>query len=116
MAALQTVLIVLHIAGFAAILVTAVPQLWAKTKQVKSAMLHGVATQLVTGFGLVYVIGARGEETLNYGYVGVKLLSLVVIFGLIFSGRNKERVGAGLIWGIVLLTLANAGLGSMLTG
>lgn len=116
MTLVQTVLYVFHILGFLAILVAVVPQLWAKTKQIKSAMLHGVATQLVTGFGLVYVIGARGEESLNYGYVGVKLAVLIVVFGLIFSGRNRERVGVGLVWSIFLLTVLNAGFGSMLTG
>lgn len=115
MALLHAVLLLLHILGLLAILFFAVPQLWAEVKQVKSGMLHGVAAQLVTGFGLVYVIGARGVENLNYGLVGVKLLFLIVIFGLIFSGRNKERVAPGLIWAIVVLTLANAGIASMLT-
>ena len=48
--------------------------------------------------------------------MGVKLAVLIVVFGLIFSGRNKERVGVGLVWSIFLLTVLNAGFGSMLTG
>ena len=115
MATLQSILLAIHIVGFVALLAGILVQLPKKTRKIKGSMLHGVATQLVTGFGLVYVIGARGEETLNYGLVGFKLLVLVVIFALIFKDREKERVSALTFWGIFALTLLNAGIASGLT-
>lgn len=106
-------LLLLHFVGFASLFGGFLTQLSAEVKRVVPAMVHGVATQLVTGFALVWAVAADGD-TVDHAKVGVKLVVLVVIFGLLFTERQKERMQPSMFWAIGGLTLVNAAIAVLL--
>lgn len=70
------------------------------------AMLHGALTMLVTGVALVGLNQATGSPVDNIK-IGVKLVLLVVILGLVYVQRDEERVSAGVLGTVGLLTVVN---------
>ena len=105
----RLVLDLLHLIGFASLLGGFLLQLSAASKRIVPAMLHGVGTQLLTGFALVFVVAADGD-TVNHAKVGVKLLVLLAIFAVMFRSRNKEAVDARTFYLIGGLTVLNTAI------
>ncbi|MDO8106663.1 hypothetical protein Q6348_05565 [Isoptericola sp. b441] len=102
---LKHLLLVLHFVGLASLLGGFLVQMKPKAKVVNAAMLHGALTQLVTGVALVGVVGAI--DTVNYPKVFTKLVVLLVILGLVYAFRGRDKVSTG-VWGAIGgLTLAN---------
>ena len=106
-------LLLLHLVGFASLLGGFLTQLSAEVKRVVPAMLHGVATQLVTGFALVWAVAADGD-TVDHAKVGIKLVVLIIIFGLLFKERQKENMDKTVFFAVGGLTLVNAALAVLL--
>ncbi|MCV2395084.1 hypothetical protein OEB99_12270 [Actinotalea sp. M2MS4P-6] len=103
----KNLLLVLHFVGLASLLGGFLVQMKPAVKTVNPAMLHGALTQLVTGVALVGVIEAIGEHELNYPKIMTKTAVLLVITGLVFVFRGRERVPTG-VWGAIGgLTLLN---------
>lgn len=113
MTTIRHLLLLLHFIGFASLLGGFLTQLSADVKRVVPAMLHGVATQLVTGFALVWAVAADGD-TVDHAKVGIKLVVLVVIFGLLFKERQKDAMDKTTFFAVGGLTIVNAALAVML--
>jgi FtsH-binding integral membrane protein len=104
---LHSLLVLLHLVGFAALFGGAFVQLKASPRVVNTAMLHGAYTQVVTGLLLVG-LAEMGDGPVNHAKIAVKTLVLVAILVLILTNRRREAVPNGAFWGIFGLTLANA--------
>lgn len=113
MTTVRNLLLLLHLIGFASLFGGFLTQLAAETKRVVPAMLHGVATQLVTGFALVWAVPAAGDEV-DHAKVGIKFLVLVVIFALLFKERKNPSMDKTVFYAIGGLTLVNAALAVMM--
>lgn len=109
MTLVRHVLLLLHFVGFASLFGGFLTQLSAEVKRVVPAMLHGVATQLVTGFALVWAVAADGD-TVDHAKVGIKLLVLVIIFALLFRERQKDGMDKTVFFAVGGLTFVNAAL------
>ena len=103
---LRNLLLVLHFVGLAALFGGFFVQLTARDKVINTAMLHGVLTQLVTGFLLVGVAEARDVEV-DHAKVGAKLLVTVIITAIVLTQRSKNPVKVGVWAAIGGLTLLN---------
>lgn len=112
MTTVRNVLVLLHFIGFASLFGGFLTQITAEAKRVVPAMLHGVATQLVTGFALVWAVAADGD-TVNHAKVGIKFVVLVVIFGLLFKERKNAAMDKTVFFAIGGLTLVNTALAVM---
>ena len=102
---LRDLLVFLHFIGLAALFGGLFVQLKADPRVVNNAMLHGIATQLVTGLLLVGVLEADDAEVDN-AKVGVKLLVALVIGVLVWVNRRKT-LPTGLFMGLLGLTALN---------
>ena len=109
MSTVRNVLLLLHFIGFASLLGGFLTQLSAEAKRVVPAMLHGVATQLVTGFALVWAVAADGD-TFDHAKVGIKFVVLVVIFMLLFKERQKDSMDKTVFFAVGGLTIVNTAL------
>ena len=113
MSTVRHLILLLHFIGFASLLGGFLTQLSSDVKRVVPAMLHGVATQLVTGFALVWAVAADGD-TVNHAKVGIKTVVLVVIFFLLFKERQKESMDKAIFMSVGALTIVNAALAVLL--
>lgn len=102
---LRDFLVFLHFIGLAALFGGLFVQLKADPRVVNNAMLHGIATQLVTGLLLVGVLEADDAEVDN-AKIGVKLLVALVIGVLVWVNRRKT-LATGLFLGLLGLTALN---------
>jgi hypothetical protein len=103
---LKQALLFLHFIGLASLLGGFMTQLSAAERRVTPAMLHGVATQLVTGIALVGVSEAL-PRAVNHPKVGVKLLVTLAVFALVWLYRRNSAVANGVFFGIGGLTVLN---------
>ena len=108
----RSLLLLLHFVGFASLFGAVMMQMSASVRRVVPAMLHGLGTQLITGFALVFAVSADGD-TLNHAKVGAKMLVLVVLFVAIFRARKKEALSAAEFYAIGGLTLLNAAIATL---
>ncbi len=106
---LNSVLYVLHMAGVAALLVGFGLQIAGDTRTMSTLMLHGAATQLVTGLALVGVKEAD-DEPLNHTKIAVKIGITVVVAALVYLNRERDRVPEGVFYGALCLVLLNISL------
>ncbi len=104
---LHSLLVLLHLVGFAALFGGAFVQLKASPRVVNRAMLHGAYTQVVTGLLLVG-IAEMGDGSVNHAKIAVKTLVLAAILVLVLINRKRDAVPNGAFWAIFGLTLANA--------
>jgi hypothetical protein len=108
---LRTVVILIHLVGFATIFGAWIVEAVGK-RRVTRLMHWGLAVSLVAGLALSAPWGLSYE--LNYMKIGIKLIVLILIGGLLGAGAARERksgaVPAGIFWAIGGLTLLNAGL------
>lgn len=106
---LYSLLLLLHLVGFAALFGGAFVQIKAPARVINKAMLHGAITQAVTGLLLVGVMEMDGA-TVNHVKILVKTLVLVAIVVLVLINRKRDDVAPGAFFGVLGLTLVNAAL------
>jgi hypothetical protein len=72
-------------------------------------MVHGALTQVVTGLLLVGLAEtvASLEKDVDNAKIGVKLVVALVVLGLTWVNRRKERIPDGLYFGIGGLAVLN---------
>lgn len=99
-------LYVLHMAGVAALLVGFGLQLLEGGRKMGTLMMHGALAQVVTGLSLVGVIEADDRE-LNHTKIAVKIGVTVVVLGIVYLNRERERVPNAVFFGAFGLVLAN---------
>lgn len=103
----RSLLVLLHLIGFAALFGGCVVQARARFPEVNAAMLHGAFTTLITGALLVgadYLDGSRPD----YVQVSVKLAVSLIVVVLIAVNRRFTSIPRGLWATLTILTLANA--------
>ncbi len=103
---LEKVLVVVHLLGFGALFGGAFVQLRDDVLVVNTAMLYGAMTQVVTGLLLVGVLEGQ-DAPVDNAKVAVKLVVALAIAVLCWANRAKERLPAGLLNAILLLTVVN---------
>jgi len=106
---LRDILLFLHFIGLAALFGGLFVQVKSDPRVVNNAVIHGIATQLVTGLLLVGVLEGLDAEVDNVK-VGVKLLVAIVIAVLAFANRKKTSIPSGLYFGLMGLTVLNIGI------
>lgn len=109
MGVLTEIFVVLHLVGIASLLggfLTQMKQMKSGETRIVPAMTHGALTMLVTGLALVG-INEGNDHHLNNVKIGVKLVVLLVILGLVWTNRDKEKVSTGVTGAIGGLTFAN---------
>ncbi|WOF23763.1 Fe-S protein [Microbacterium betulae] len=109
---LGSIVLVVHLAGFAALFGAWLVEIVNRRTNVTRLMQWGLVVTLVAGLALAAPWGIHHE--LDYAKIGVKLVILVVIGALlgIIGARQRRgaRVAAPLFWAIGVLTLGNAAL------
>ena len=103
---LENVLVLAHFLGWAALFGGMVVQLREPAKRVNAAMRDGAGTAFLAGLLVVGVLEA-GDAEVNHAKVAVKFGVGLVVLVLVMANVRKERVPAGLFWGILGLTVAN---------
>jgi hypothetical protein len=104
--ALQTVVIITHLVGMAAILGGALEQWPAGKRGVSSVMVWGARAQIVTGIALVGLMQAVEPDEANNTKFAVKLLVALAIAALAEMGFRRAK--ADRMWaGVLVLTLIN---------
>lgn len=96
----------IHILGFAALLGGLLVQLGGAPRRVNSAMRDGAGTAFLAGLALVGVLEA-GDADVDHAKVGVKLVIGLVVLALVMANVRKERIGDGLYYGILALSVLN---------
>ncbi|MBX9717497.1 MAG: hypothetical protein K2X36_01475 [Microbacteriaceae bacterium] len=93
---LQSVILVGHFIGLAAIVGPFLMQARWKGQYSFPVVLGGAITQLVTGLALVGIAEMGGDDdALNYAKIGVKLTIAVIIFVAALLGYLKQRTTEG---------------------
>lgn len=106
MEALQTIVIIAHLVGMAAIMGGALEQWPAGKRGISSVMVWGARAQIVTGVALVGLMQAVEPDDANNAKFAVKLLVALAIAGLAEVGFRRAK--ADRMWaGVLLLTLIN---------
>jgi selenophosphate synthase len=103
---LRDLLLFFHLIGMAALFGGLFVQVATRPRVVNKAMLHGIATQLITGLLLVGVLEA-GDHEVNNAKVGVKLIVALVIGVLVWINRKKAQLPDGLYMALLALTTLN---------
>ena len=103
---LRLVLLLLHVLGFAALIGGLLVQLGNAEKRVLGVMRDGIGTAFLAGLGLVGVLEA-GDDPVDHGKVGVKLLIGLVVLVLVMANMRKPRIPDGLFYALLLLSVAN---------
>lgn len=106
MEALQTVFVITHLVGMAAIVGGALEQ-WPTSKRgISAVMVWGARAQVVTGLILVGLMQAIESDEVNNTKIAVKLLVALGVAGLAEVGFRRTK--AAPMWaGVLLLTLIN---------
>lgn len=86
------IVVVLHLIGLASLLggfLTQMKDLKTGGKIVP-AMLHGAWLLLITGFGLVGLVGASGDEHVDNTLLAIKSIVITAIFFLAYGYSKKD--------------------------
>jgi hypothetical protein len=109
---LRSIIVLIHIVGFAMLFGGWLAQVVRKERSVSVLMRIGLATMIASG--LILAIPFPAGIELNYIKLGVKLaiaLSIGATFGAVITRqRTSKPVPAALFWLIGALALANAGI------
>ena len=103
------IFVVLHLIGFASLL----GGILAQTKELRNggrispSILHGAWTLLITGFVLVGLVEAGGEEHVNNLVLAAKSVIITVIFFLAYGNSKKEQLKKWVVPVIALLAITN---------
>lgn len=110
---LRSIVVLVHLIGFATLFGAWVAQLFTGKREITKVMHWGLAIALVAGLALAAPWGLDGGD-LNHMKIGVKLVVVVVIGALLGIGAGRQKrtghVPAALFWLVGILTLLNAGL------
>ena len=108
----RDLLVFVHLVGLSALLGGGLVQIMGREsrKVVNRAMVDGALIQVVSGLLLVGVIESQ-DDPLDNGMVGVMFAVGLLVAVLCWVNRRKPEVPAGLLYGIVGLTLANVAVG-----
>ena len=106
METLTHVLVLLHLLGWAALFGATLVQVREPVKRVNAVMRDGVGTAFVVGLLLVGVLEA-GEGSPDHVKIAVKFTIGLVLLVLVMANLRKERIPAGVYFGILGLTIAN---------
>ncbi|GEB44332.1 MULTISPECIES: Fe-S protein [Microbacterium] len=109
---LRSVVVLVHLVGFAVLFGAWVVEAVARRTRVTPLMSYALVISLVTGLALSAPWGL--DHDLNYAKIGVKLVVLIVIGALLGIGSARQkRTGTlppAIFWPIGILALLNAGL------
>jgi hypothetical protein len=105
----HVVLLVIHIAGIVALLAGMLVQVRRPEKRVNGLMRDGVGTAFLAGLFLVAVLEA-GDDPVDRTKIAVKFAIGLVLLVLVMANLRKDRLPEGLYWGLLALTVANAGV------
>ena len=105
----HVVLLVLHLAGVVALLAGLLVQVRRRDKRVSGLMRDGTGTAFLAGLFLVGVLEA-GDDPVDHTKIAVKFAIGLVLLVLVMANLRKERIPDGLHWGLLTLTVANAGV------
>ena len=105
----HVVLLVIHIAGIVALLAGMLVQVRRPEKRVNGLMRDGVGTAFLAGLFLVGVLEA-GDDLVDRTKIAVKFAIGLVLLVLVMANLRKDRLPDGLYWGLLVLTVANAGV------
>ncbi|MBB4071271.1 hypothetical protein EII31_03540 [Leucobacter sp. OH2974_COT-288] len=111
----KSIVLVLHLLSFGALLGVVIAQFKPAAQgagKISKGMLHTSLALLLTGLLLVGLTYAVGNEPNNLK-IAVKTAVLLVIFALVIMGRNKERVTTGYFGAIAALLAVNVALAVM---
>lgn len=105
----RSVLVLLHLIGFASLFGGFLVQLRVRQPEINPAMLHGALLALLTG---VLLVGAAemAQEPINYLKIGIKLGVTLLVVVLVVVNRRFLYVPRGLLRMLGVLTLATAAL------
>ena len=106
---LHKLLLFIHLIGLAAVLGGALVQIAEPARRVTAMVLHGAATQLVSGVLLVGVLEADDADV-DHAKIGVKLVVALLILALGFGYRKQQPLANGPFFGILGFTLINVGV------
>lgn len=112
MEVLRSVIVVVHLIGFAMILGPLALAALHKRYEFDTTAQVGLVVALITG---VFLSGPWGDFDPNYPKIGTKLILLVILGGLLGMGaakakRTGEPVPAGLFWGAVAVAVGACGV------
>lgn len=106
---LHKLLLFIHLIGLAAVLGGALVQIAEPPRRMTAMILHGAATQLLSGVLLVGVLEADDAEV-DHAKIGVKLAVAIAITVLAWAYRTREQLANAPFFGILCLTLGNVGV------
>jgi predicted cobalt transporter CbtA len=99
-------LVFLHLVGLALLLGGFAVQVLGRQLRINTAMVYGVATQLVTGFLLAAPFPDRAHQP-EPAKLAVKAIVAIVIAAMVLVVRKKRSVAAGHFYAIGGMTLLN---------
>ncbi|WP_291382503.1 hypothetical protein [Demequina sp.] len=106
MEALQTVVLIAHLVGMAAIVGGGLEQWRVGERGITKVMLWGARAQIVTGVFLAGLVFGDQDESPNHWKVAVKFLVALGVAALCETGARREK--AARMWaGALVLTLVN---------
>jgi hypothetical protein len=109
---LRSVVILIHIVGFAILFGAWVAEAVGRRIRVTPLMNYAIVISLVTGLILSAPWGSDHEP--NYIKIGIKLVVLLVIGALLGIGSARQKrtgsLSPAIFWPIGILALLNAGL------
>ncbi|WP_221585902.1 Fe-S protein [Microbacterium sp. G2-8] len=109
---LRSVVVLVHLIGFATLFGSWIVEAASGRREITRIMHWGLAIALVAGLALAAPWGLDGDP--NYMKIGVKLVVVIVIGALLgIGGARQKRTGevpAALFWLIGILTVLNAAL------
>jgi peptidoglycan/LPS O-acetylase OafA/YrhL len=109
METLQSVVLVVHFLGWAALFGGLVAQLRSTEKAITAPIRDGIGTAVLAGVALVGFLEA-GDDPVNHAKVAVKLTVGLVVLVLVMMNARKPSIPDGMFWTILGLTVANVGV------
>ena len=103
----RLVLLSVHLLSFAVLLGALVAQIGQAERAITPVIRWGARIVFLAGLGLVGVLEADDDITVNHAKVGIKLLIALVVLALVEANGRKPRLSDALYYAIVGLTAAN---------
>jgi hypothetical protein len=112
METLRSIVLLVHLVGFATIFGSWLVEVANRRVQVTSLMQWGLAISLIAGLALSAPWGTDAD--FDYLKIGIKLVILLVIGGLLGALGARQKRGAqiapAMFWAVGILTLTNAAI------